>query len=155
MVPERPATPVLVRPGRVRRRAGHVDGHIQQVFAVRLPAEPASARVSRRLLVEQCAAWPLPDDLVDTAVLLTSELVTNAVLHGRSAVSLEILVSERCVRVQVGDDNSRHPQPRPAEHGALDGRGLHIVGLLADRWGVADAPVGKTVWFELAPRSGA
>ncbi len=36
----------------------------------------------------------------------------------------------------------------PAEHGALDGRGLQIVGLLADRWGTADAPIGKTVWFE-------
>ena len=98
----------------------------------------------------QCAVWRLPPDLVDTAVLLTSELVTNAVLHGRSPVTLEVLLSARRLRVQVGDDNSCHPEPRSAQHDAPDGRGLQIISLLADAWGVTGGRIGKTVWFELA-----
>jgi hypothetical protein len=95
-----------------------------------------------------CASWDT--DSVETALLLTSELVTNAVRHGRSDVRLQVAVDGDLLRVDVGDDNSRHPLRKPSDLGALDGRGLQIVELLALRWGVDDEPLGKRVWFELS-----
>jgi anti-sigma regulatory factor (Ser/Thr protein kinase) len=86
---------------------------------------------------------------VDTALLLTSELVTNAVIHGHSDVQLQVCTNGGLLRVDVGDDNSRLPRRQPADPNALDGRGLAIVELLATRWGVDEEPIGKTVWFEL------
>ncbi len=82
--------------------------------------------------------------------MLTSELVTNAVLHGRSPVTVTTALHDGLLRVEVSDDNSRHPQLQHSDDSTLDGRGLHIVALLAARWGVTDEPFGKTVWFELA-----
>ena len=118
--------------------------------SVTLPAEPASTRAARRMLGEACAAGALSSDLTDTAQLLTSELVTNAVIHGRSPVTVTTVLHDGLLRVEVSDDNSRHPEMRLTDDRALDGRGLHIVALLAARWGVTDQPLGKTVWFELA-----
>lgn len=118
--------------------------------SVTLAAEPASTRVARRLLRAACAEGGLSGDLTDTAQLLTSELVTNAIIHGRSQVTVKTSLAEGRLRVEVGDDNSRHPELRLTDDSALDGRGLHLVALLAASWGVSDQPFGKTVWFELA-----
>jgi anti-sigma regulatory factor (Ser/Thr protein kinase) len=117
------------------------------VARVLLPATPIAARRARQVVAEQCVSWDT--DLVDTALLLTSELVTNAVIHGHSDVQLQVCTDGGLLRVDVGDDNSRLPAPRSADDDALDGRGLQIVKLLASRWGVDKEPLGKTVWFEL------
>jgi two-component sensor histidine kinase len=119
----------------------------QTVARVVLPATPVAARAARQVVAAQCGSWNA--DVIDTALLLTSELVTNAVIHGRSDVQLEVRVDGALLRVDVGDDSSRLPLPRAADYDALDGRGLQIVDLLATRWGVYDEPLGKTVWFEL------
>jgi anti-sigma regulatory factor (Ser/Thr protein kinase) len=102
------------------------------------------------MLSKACAEGGLSGDVADTAQLLTSELVTNAVIHGRSTVTVTTVVDDGLLRVEVSDDNSRHPEVRVTDDRALDGRGMHIVALLAARWGVNDEPLGKTVWFELA-----
>ena len=117
------------------------------VTRVVLPVSPTAARTARHIVAERCAAWDR--DLIETAQLLTSELVTNAVIHGRSHVQLKVTFDNGRLRVDVTDDNSRHPQPQPLDADALDGRGLQIVQLLAARWGVDDQPIGKRVWFEL------
>jgi anti-sigma regulatory factor (Ser/Thr protein kinase) len=119
----------------------------QTVARVVLPATPVAARTARRVVAEQCSSWDT--DVIDTAVLLTSELVTNAVIHGHSDVQLEVRTDGALLRVDVGDENSQLPRQKPTEHDALGGRGLQIVALLATRWGVYDQPMGKTVWFEL------
>jgi anti-sigma regulatory factor (Ser/Thr protein kinase) len=118
------------------------------VARVVLPASPIAARRARQVVAAQCHLWDT--DLVDTALLLTSELVTNAVIHGHSDVQLQVLTDGDLLRVDVADDNSRFPQQQPADNDALDGRGLQIVQLLATRWGVDKEPLGKTVWFELS-----
>ena len=88
------------------------------------------------------------------AVLLTSELVTNAVLHGLTPVT--VLVSDDGVRVRVEVADGRPgPLSLPSEGPAADrisGRGLGIVDHLADRWGCRPQqdPAGKVVWFELS-----
>jgi anti-sigma regulatory factor (Ser/Thr protein kinase) len=119
----------------------------QTVARVVLPATPVAARRARQVVATQCRAWDT--DVVDTALLLTSELVTNAVIHGHSDVQLQVCTDAGLLRVDVGDDNSRFPRQQPADPNALDGRGLQIVELLATRWGVDEEPIGKTVWFEL------
>ena len=114
-----------------------------------LPCGPEAAGQARRIVDEACNHAELSDDGRDSALLCTSELVTNAIVHGRSEVRLTVRTTRGRVRIEVGDDNSRHPSLQPMDDGALDGRGLFIVDLLASRWGVRDDDIGKVVWFEL------
>jgi anti-sigma regulatory factor (Ser/Thr protein kinase) len=115
-----------------------------------LPPELPSVRAARRFVQERCDGLGLSDERCDDALLLTSELVTNAVLHGRSEVCVEVTASAELVRIAVLDENSRHPAPVREDHDALDGRGLALVDAVASRWGVDDRPMGKSVWFELS-----
>jgi anti-sigma regulatory factor (Ser/Thr protein kinase) len=114
-----------------------------------LPPDPAAVRRARTFVRGHLDAYGLSDDICDTVVLLTSETVTNALTHGHSEARLRVSVVGGLVRVDVSDDNSRHPQRAQPDADALDGRGLAILELLATRWGVRDDAYGKTVWFEL------
>lgn len=116
---------------------------------LRLPPALSSVRAARRFVADECARRGMSPERTDDALLLTSELVTNAVLHGRSEVSLEV-EGGAVMRVSVVDENSRHPAPVSEDPDALDGRGLALVEALASRWGVQDRALGKAVWFELA-----
>jgi anti-sigma regulatory factor (Ser/Thr protein kinase) len=84
-------------------------------------------------------------------VLLTSETVTNAFIHGRSEARLRLVMRPDRIRVEVGDDNSRHPMRAERQDDALDGRGLDILDLVSSSWGVKDDVAGKVVWFEVVP----
>lgn len=102
-------------------------------------------------MLDFCAAVRLPDELAHTGALLVSELVTNAILHGRSSATVELHRPAETLRVAVRDDNPELPSV--GEHPALGaeaGRGLQIVSVLARRWGVEPCDGGKAVWFELA-----
>ncbi|MBL1103902.1 ATP-binding protein [Streptomyces sp. 5-8] len=96
-------------------------------------------------------------DLVDSVVLAVSELVTNAHVHTHSTASLILAWDEECLHVTVHDASARLPEQRPANDGALGGRGLLLVGALADDWQVYRCPRGKdvTACFQppTAPRS--
>ena len=111
---------------------------------------PSSVRFSRQLTARVCSAAGLPQEICETAVLLTSELVTNALIHGRSEVRVVVRAAQGYVRVEVGDDNSRHPVLQAEDPAALDGRGIGLLAACADDWGVRDLPFGKVVWFQLA-----
>ncbi len=119
-----------------------------------LPSDPTAAHHARKFTTRLCAAAGLDSDLTDTAVLLTSEVVTNAVLHGRSAARLTVTCSKTGVRVEVGDDNSRRPVLH-AQHDldALNGRGMYLLDACATAWGVLPDPFGKVVWFEVGTMS--
>lgn len=114
-----------------------------------LPSAPASAAVARRLVGEACAAADA-SAFTDTAALLTSELVTNAVVHARS--DLEVLV-ETCrdgLRVEVRDRDDRMPERREYDAEASTGRGALLVEALADAYGAEPLSYGgKAVWFSL------
>jgi anti-sigma regulatory factor (Ser/Thr protein kinase) len=114
-----------------------------------LPPELGAIREARVFVGKRCAEAALTPGRCDDALLLTSELVTNAVLHGRSDVCIEVEVLDPVVRISVFDENSRHPAPVGEDPDALDGRGLALVDALAERWGVEDRPLGKAVWFEI------
>ena len=114
-----------------------------------LPQDLAGVSTARKFVMSHCHDQHYADDVCDTAVLLTSETVTNAFIHGRSGARIRIETLPGRLLVEVADDNSRHPTPARQDDDALDGRGLAIVELLAARWGVVDDPFGKTVWFEV------
>jgi anti-sigma regulatory factor (Ser/Thr protein kinase) len=100
-------------------------------------------------VAEHLRSWDL-DDAIDDATLLVSELVTNAILHARSPVDLVVRKVRTAVRVEVYDEGAGAAQPLHSDLEASAGRGLGLVQAVATRWGVDDAEVGKTVWFEIA-----
>ncbi|MDQ3385320.1 MAG: ATP-binding protein [Actinomycetota bacterium] len=92
-----------------------------------------------------------PDDLVETAILLTSEVVSNAVLHGRSAPTVAISLAADRVRVEVDDASPALPVRKHYGLEATTGRGLMLLEMLADGWGAERVGSGKRVWFDLDP----
>ncbi|WP_223281302.1 ATP-binding protein [Streptomyces antnestii] len=121
-----------------------------------LPALRTSARSARDAVRDRLRAWEVPGDTCCDAVLLVSELTTNAVLHtdsGHVLCGLTLTGDERRLRIELHDAD-RTPV-RPPEHragpGEESGRGLLLVQQLADRWGSARSTraEGKVVWAEL------
>ena len=117
---------------------------------VLLPPDPRSATTARRFTERQLAEWGLPG-LVDTARLLVSELVINAVTHAGTESRLVLVSDGVGLRVEVSDHSPRVPSLPDPSPGVPTGRGLRIVAELAAEWGVEEGPDGKTVWFELRP----
>jgi len=87
---------------------------------------------------------------LDTVVLLTSEIVTNAVLHASGCVRLRVWLNPAWVRVEVADSSPVPPTLRNYGPEAATGRGMRLVSTLTTRWGVDPDPDGKSVWFEVA-----
>ncbi|PRY14182.1 anti-sigma regulatory factor (Ser/Thr protein kinase) [Kineococcus rhizosphaerae] len=108
-----------------------------------------AASQARSFVRERCLEAGVAEGVCDSAVLMVSELVTNAVEHARSRVELAVAVSPRDVHVEVGDHNAALPAVRHPDTGAVHGRGMAIVDALASAWGVRPAGRGKTVWFDL------
>ncbi|GAA0295868.1 ATP-binding protein [Kineococcus aurantiacus] len=108
-----------------------------------------AASRARSYVLEQCVGAGVAEDVCDAAVLMVSELVTNAVEHARSRVELAVEVDPSRVHVEVQDQNAALPAVQDADAGAVHGRGMAIVDALASAWGVRPAARGKTVWFDL------
>jgi anti-sigma regulatory factor (Ser/Thr protein kinase) len=113
------------------------------------PASPGSAAAARRFVegTLQRQGWS-PSD-VDTVLLLTSEVVTNAVVHARTKVLLQVRLSPDTIRVEVDDHGTGEAVLAVADVDDVRGRGLRIVDALADRWGDDRACGRHCVWFEL------
>lgn len=108
-------------------------------------ATPAAARtfVARMLRLWDCT------DLEETASLLTSELVTNAILHAATDLVLRMKLEAPALRVEVTDGAPQLPRALPLTPWSEHGRGLWLIEALSRRWGAASSPPGKVVWFEL------
>ncbi|MFL6136475.1 MAG: GAF domain-containing protein [Frankiaceae bacterium] len=117
---------------------------------VELPADTGSPAVARQAVAGALSRWGV-NALTDTAVLLVSELVTNAVRHAGTALRLAVLrPSPGRVRIEVTDHAPHAPlRPLAVETSAEGGRGLFLVQALAAGWGSEITGTGKTVWFEL------
>jgi anti-sigma regulatory factor (Ser/Thr protein kinase) len=115
---------------------------------VELDAVPASVAAARRFVSSTLAAWDL-DDLAEVALLLTSEVVTNAIRHARTVVTLTVSLRPPEVVVEVADQSAAPPAPTLATHERESGRGLHLVDSLATTWGWRPEGAGKVVWFAL------
>ena len=129
-------------------RVRSVAGPVSDERVEHLVAEPVSARVARRFVLEALAEWGL-DSLADDASLLVSEVVTNSLPHARSPIDLRVLRSKSGVRIEVHDQSPTLPSPRTYDGEAVTGRGLEIVRCTASNWGAEQSEAGKVVWFEL------
>jgi serine phosphatase RsbU (regulator of sigma subunit)/anti-sigma regulatory factor (Ser/Thr protein kinase) len=112
-----------------------------------LPSELTSASKARSLVRRPLRRWGL-NDLVPTAELLVSELVTNAVRYAQGKIGLR-LVLEGGLVCEVLDDSAALPRLRHPDDSDERGRGLQVVSQLALRWGARRAGAGKVVWCEL------
>ncbi|MFI9615805.1 ATP-binding protein [Streptomyces sp. NPDC052023] len=113
-----------------------------------LGRELTSVRDARHLSIAQLKAWAL-DDVADTAELLVSELVTNALRHTRGPLRLNLRLRDSRLLCEVEDTESTGPVRRVVDADAEGGRGIELLELLADAWGSVRMPTGKTVWFEV------
>jgi len=109
--------------------------------------EPPAVALSRRTVRATLGGWGL-GQLGDTAELLTSELVTNALLYTEGPISVRLL-RDRTLLCEVYDGSETVPRLRAAADDDDGGRGLHLVKELSNRWGTRRTTTGKTVWFEL------
>ncbi|MFF6983330.1 SpoIIE family protein phosphatase [Streptomyces sp. NPDC008343] len=159
--PERPTGAQM--PHQRREPAGHGALHVDNrtrssVITARAAAsfDPVGRSVAsaRSFVRDTLQGWGFAD-IVDDAVVLTSELVTNAVVHAGTSADVLCLRSDDGVRVEVAD---RYPereiplQGSPVNMGSPDregGRGLQLCAALAGRWGVEYTPTHKQVWFQL------
>ncbi len=113
-----------------------------------LHREPASIAVARRFV----SGVVTDPEVREVAVLLVSELTTNAVRHAMGD-SFEVRVRlDGVVRVEVTDESDVLPERIPPSEEGAGGRGLLLVNAFASDWGVESQPSGKTIWFELAHR---
>lgn len=122
--------------------------HLEERIA--LPSERASIPRARHF-ARRVIGSGLTADALELVELLTSELVTNAVLHSGTACELRVICKgDDVVRVEVADGSRQRPIVRRSKDPlALNGRGMQFVDRLATRWGVDPDPLGKKVWFEL------
>lgn len=139
-------TPTIHRPAAAWSRQEHWFG---------LPALRTSVKAARDTVRERLCSWRVPGDLCCDAVLLVSELATNAVIHTGSSRFLcgIALAGDECVRIEVHDDDrtTRRPAercPGPRDEG---GRGLLLVHQLAAAWGAdrSTRTTGTMVWADL------
>ena len=115
-----------------------------------LPPFPTSVGAARRFVRDVLMSRSVPEDVVGTVELLTSEIVTNAILHGRAGPKLVVEVGEGLVRVGVHDMSPEVPVRRLSRPDDVSGRGVVIVDELASAWGVEpERDGGKRVWFEV------
>jgi anti-sigma regulatory factor (Ser/Thr protein kinase) len=126
---------------------------------VLLPYAPASVAVARQHLTEDLARAGIVHAAVGDAVLVVSELLSNAIRHAQPlpGASLQVawVVDGDSIEVAVSDGGSpTRPQPTHASVSALGGRGLDIVDFLSRRWGVRTDDTGLTVWAVLAAPAG-
>jgi anti-sigma regulatory factor (Ser/Thr protein kinase) len=114
-----------------------------------LPSDATAPGRARRIVTASLTGRGL-DDLVEPAVLLTSEVVTNAVQHGGGHARIAVEHDHEGLRISVSDASTHLPHRLELGVDATSGRGIHLLDELADRWGVELHPGGgKTVWFEL------
>lgn len=115
-----------------------------------LPLELTSVARARRFLETTFADWGVTEDLAEQALIVVSELVTNALTHARSGCQVRLAMTESAVRIAVVDHGEGTPDPQPFSSTRSHGRGLHIVGALSTVWGVDRAPEGKMVWADMS-----
>jgi anti-sigma regulatory factor (Ser/Thr protein kinase) len=120
---------------------------------VSLPPHPASVGRARRFVRERLEELGVRDPGSD-AELVVSELVTNAVMHAGTNITVRVVPAGRGARVEVADGSTELPGLRVVTAGSSSGRGLTLVEHFSQHWGADRTAAGKVVWFVVgAPHS--
>ena len=140
-------------PATGRMRTSSTTHRAAILGSVTVPGSPEQVSGTRTFIASTLAELPGVDR--DAATLLTSELVTNAILHTESGapggmVTVVVLEVPGGVLVEVVDDGSAGAPVVKDELLATDGHGLFLVQQLTAQWGYLRDPAGTTVWFHLA-----
>jgi serine phosphatase RsbU (regulator of sigma subunit)/anti-sigma regulatory factor (Ser/Thr protein kinase) len=136
----------------VARRRGATSApalETRWTYSTALPCDPAAVQVARRWVHNALARSGLSADPA-TVELLTSEVVTNAIVHATSEVTLGLVIHPGRVRVVVRDRDLQVPSVAAFDLESVGGRGMGLVDALAADWGVDLDAEGKNVWFEVA-----
>lgn len=122
----------------------------ERVLRLALPSDASAVRLARQVTRDALAAWHL-GWLEEDAVLLVSELVTNAVRHARDtgAIGLELASTGTRLRMEIQDGDPSWRQMDGLADCDESGYGFLMVDSLADRWGLRRVCAGKAVWAEL------
>ena len=115
-----------------------------------LPACSESVRMGRHTTRVVLSAWRLPS-LEENAVLVVSELLTNAIRHARDtdAIELDLHATRAWLRIEIQDRDRQWPRPRVVNELSESGFGFVLIDALAAKWGVRETETGKAVWAEL------
>jgi len=152
MAPTRPTA--LHQPTRPTALQKPLRPAVLQKRRVSLAAEPAAAGAARRQVQATIQAWEIPVD-ASVAMLLTSELVTNAIMHETGeTITLVITCAYGQLHVDVHDTSCTLPVPVDGPPDTETGRGLMLVANLSSSWGYYRTPTGKAVYFTLAFQDG-
>ena len=150
LLPDGPDDDVAILVARAR---GSVD---QATMSMQRDTGRATVAEARHFVVDSLEQWDVPPSVVDDLALITSELVTNALVHGGAPVDLRLQRSGARVVLEVQDDAERQlPRARNPDDDEEHGRGIHIVEALSDEWGTRSTDRGKCVWSARTWRSGA
>jgi serine/threonine-protein kinase RsbW len=112
--------------------------------------KPASVRTARVFTAGVLGDDGVEASVIELAVLLVSELVTNATVHAGTKIRMTVHVDSHWVRVEVQDEGPGEPKLRRPTPNQLQGRGLAVVDRLSTDWGTDLHEGHKTVWFEIA-----
>jgi anti-sigma regulatory factor (Ser/Thr protein kinase) len=105
---------------------------------------------ARRFVEQMVREWEL-EQLLDDALMVSSELVTNAVTHAQSSCRIRLTLNPARLRIAVMDAGVGTPEPMPPSQTEEHGRGLYMVDAVTTAWGLEEVPGdGKLVWAELA-----
>jgi CheY-like chemotaxis protein len=131
-----------------------LGGTARRAAVLSLPRDLSSPRRARRFLRAHCLRWGC-GAVLDSAVLVVSELVTNAVSHARTGCEVRLALADNALRIEVTDYGAGTPEPFRATGRDDHGRGLMLVSAVAMAWGVQAIPgTGKVVWAQLAMPNG-
>jgi len=124
-------------------------GAALSIVETTLEPRPEQVAAGRRFVRDVVTAWDQAE-LADTASLLASEILTNAVRHARRPVALRLRLMPDEIITEVADDYARPPRRVLPALEDEEGRGLTLVEALAHSWGTLPTGAGKIVWFTLA-----
>ena len=125
------------------------DGPARATVSEHEPVATVTRQI-RRTLRTLLAGWGLAAEVVEDALLVVEELVTNVVDHAHTRFQLAVRVTNQVLHVSVRDGASALPQVRPLDPDAARGRGLQVIASIAQQWGCDRHERGKTVWADLA-----
>ncbi|MEU2869801.1 ATP-binding protein [Streptomyces olivoreticuli] len=123
--------------------------NVKQVYG--FPCGKETPSCARKAVRSQILNWGLSQEIADTAELLVSELVTNAVIHAHGSEFCFVICRawNQALSVIVVDDGHGTPQCREKSDSSTNGRGLILVDCLSDSWGVHNLSRGKAIYFRL------